>query len=168
MPRQTANQLNKAFRNAARSALNKLIVRGRKVATQKVRETYNIQAKMLKDRTKIYRATNARPEARLVIRGRRLPLMLFGAKQNRRGVSVKVKREGGRKLVSGAFIATMPSGKIQIWMRKGTRRLPIRQLWTVSPARMFEKEGAKAFEGIVKKDMGPMLKQELTHFLGKS
>ena len=168
MSRQTANQLKKAFRSAARSALNKLIIRGRKVATQKVREVYNIQARLLKDRTKVYKATNQRPEASLVIRGRRMPLILFGAKQSRRGVSVRVKREGGRKLISGAFIATMPSGTPQVWMRLGKSRYPIRMLWTVSPAKMFEKEGAKAFEAIIKKDMASMLKQELTHYLGKS
>jgi hypothetical protein len=161
------SDIQKAFEKAVLRTVNKLIVKGRKAATQQVRQVYAVKAGDLKDHTKIYRANRSRPEAKLVIRGRKMPIILFGAKQKAKGTTVRIKKAGGRKLIQSAFIATMKSGKIQVWLRKGKSRLPIRQLFTVSPPKMFEKEGEKSFQEIIRRDVGPTLKHELQFYLGR-
>jgi hypothetical protein len=157
----------KAFEKAILRTVNRLIVKGRKRATQKVREVYNVKAGDLKQSTRIYRARRARPEALLVISGKKMPLILFGARQRAKGTTVRVKKTAGRKLIRSAFIATMKSGKIQVWMRKGKSRLPIRQMFTVSPPKMFEKEGETAFQDIIAKEMSPTFKRELDFYLSR-
>ena len=103
----------------------------------------------------------------------------FGARQTKRGTTVRIKRGGGRKLIQSAFIATMPSGLIQVWVRYGERqtarggryagqkRQRIRQLFTISPGKMFEIEGEQVFKRMVEDEAGPMFKKELDFYLGK-
>jgi len=166
MPGQPS-EYRSAFEKAILRTVNRLIVTGRKRATQKVREVYNVKAGDLKQSTRIYRARRAKPEALLVISGKKMPVILFGARQRAKGTSVRIKKTEGRKLIRHAFIATMKSGKIQVWMRKGTARLPIKQLFTVSPPKMFEKEGEKAFQDIIEKEMSPTFKRELEFYLSR-
>lgn len=54
---------------------------------------------------------------------RRIPLIKFGAKQAKAGVSYKAK--GGRKKIKSAFISTMPTGHVGVFKRAGKGRLPI-------------------------------------------
>ena len=89
---------------------------------------------------------------------RRLPLMSFGAKGPKpsrgRGNGVRVRsqlgggdiavRDGGRwqpvgDRLSSMFIATMPNGKESVFLRAGSRRLPIRKVMGPSIGRVFAK-----------------------------
>ncbi len=162
------NSIDRIFKKAARSTVNKLLRRGRTLMSKQVRQVYNIKAGDLKKYTKMHRATNANAAGAIVISGNPMPLILFGAKQNRRGTSVRVKKTTGRRTIGGAFIATMPSGKIQVWMRHGPGRLPIRQLLTVSPPKMYEREGEKHFQSLVEKDAAKTLRHELEFFAGRN
>lgn len=70
--------------------------------------------------------------ARLVVRGRRLPLTAFKARQTRKGVTYSVGSKG-RTLAESAFIATMRSGHTGVFRRRGkfpalAGRLPIDEL----------------------------------------
>ena len=162
-----ANQIDKTLRSAVRSAANKLIRRGRTATSKRVREVYNIKASDLKNYTKVKKATNSNPTAAIIISGRPIPLILFSAKQNKRGVSVRVKKTTGRKIIQSSFIATMPSGKIQVWMRKGAKRLPIKQLLSVSPPKMYEKEGEKVFKELISKEAGKTVQHEIDYYANK-
>jgi len=159
-------KLDSAFQKAIVRTANKLLVRGRKVTTQEVRKVYNIKASLLKDRIVMKRASKNNLFAYLAIKGRKLRLILFGAKQTSKGVTVRVKKTEGRKLIRSAFIRARGS-KEHVWRRLGKERLPIEPLFTVSPAKMFEKEGERAFRQMVEKEFGPMFKHELDFYLGK-
>jgi hypothetical protein len=67
-------------------------------------------------------------------RGRSLNLINFAARQTKQGVTVKISRNGGRKLIPGAFIAN--KGRT-VFMRTGKARLPIKALQTIDVAQMF-------------------------------
>lgn len=61
---------------------------------------------------------------------RRLGLRHFGAKQDKRGVSYKIMKKGGRQRVDGAFMGPNPkaikiSWKGNVFKRVGQSRLPI-------------------------------------------
>jgi hypothetical protein len=159
--------IDKALNQAAVSTANKMIRKGNTAANKKVREVYNIKTATLNKYTKVYRASKIRPDAQIVIRGRRMPLFGFGARQTRRGVTIRVKRTTGRRTVLHAFIAQMPSGHQGIFIRKTKGRLPIRELYTVSPAKMFEVEGEKAFKEIIDRDVGKTFDHELQFYMGK-
>lgn len=66
-------------------------------------------------------------EATVKGQGAPLPLAKFGAKQTRKGVTAKAW--GKRKLYPGAFLATMKSGHSGAFVRKGKKRLPIKEMW---------------------------------------
>jgi hypothetical protein len=71
-------------------------------------------------------------------KGRSRNLIHFGARQTKRGVSVKVKRTGPRKLIPGAFIIHKDNqygGTVMI--RRGKARLPIDSRQTIDVAQMF-------------------------------
>jgi hypothetical protein len=78
---------------------------------------------------------------------KRVPVIKFGAKQTRRGV----RRRGKGGVISGAFIAKMPTGHVGVFTRKAgaSRRspegaeLPIQQLYGPSIGHVFAKHRAE-------------------------
>jgi len=70
-------------------------------------------------------------------------LIAFSARQTKHGVSYRISRTAGRKMIEHSFIARMPKKRADqrrqhrgVFLRKGPSRLPIRELkgpsiWTV-------------------------------------
>jgi hypothetical protein len=85
---------------------------------------------------------------------KRLGLRHFGGRQDKRGVSYKISKTGGRKRVDGAFQGPRPGVMKMSWRgnafkRVGKSRLPIVQIKGVSP-----------FGAHVKNDLsGPQVKE---------
>lgn len=84
---------------------------------------------------------------------KRIPLRDFGARQNKRGVSYRITKGGGRKTIASAFQGPKPgvikvSWKGHVFKRVGKARLPIRKLKGPSPWGVFIKHNmaAKAAE----------------------
>jgi hypothetical protein len=68
-------------------------------------------------------------------RGKRsLNLAHFQARQTSRGVTFKIKRDGSRQLIPGAFLI---NGGKTVMIREGKKRLPIKALQTINVAQMF-------------------------------
>jgi hypothetical protein len=94
------------------SALDKTVAQARTAMSREIRAEFNISASKVAESL---RTTRARPsggrfsfEASLESpnkRGRSLNLINFAARQTAKGVTFKVKKSGGRKLIPGAFIA---------------------------------------------------------------
>lgn len=75
---------------------------------------------------------------------KRLGLRHFGARQDKRGVSYKIDKQGGRKRVNGAFQGPKPGVMRMKWKgnafkRVGSSRLPIVQLKGVSAYGTYKK-----------------------------
>ena len=111
----------KLERNADKAivrALNKTI---RPVATAGIRvmaKEMRVPQKAIRKHSHIRKATFQQKRATITMSGRRIPIMTFGARQTKRGVTYK-GRSGGRQLIPGAFIATMPSGHVGVFKRTG-------------------------------------------------
>jgi hypothetical protein len=160
------------LRAAARGALNRAIRRAFTESSRKVREVYNIKAKDIKKYTRIRRATGANPSAELTIKGQRLPVYVFAAKKHPKGVMVKIKKRGGRKLIPSAFITTLKSGKTSVFRRKkkGEKlvpRLPIELLTTVDVPKMYEKEGDAAIKKVANLELPRIFADQLKFRLMK-
>ena len=160
--------IKREMAKAQRSATNKLMRKASVAASKKVREVYVIKARDLKQFTKIRRASGSRSTATLIITGSPIGLIHFGPKQVRRGVSVRIKKTSGRKVVKSAFIEVMPSGHIGVFQRVGKGRLPIKELKTLSPIKMYEVEGVRAFENIVLRDARTLLNREMKYYMGRA
>jgi len=123
-------------------ALNKTAEQVRTAASREIRRAgYNIPAATIKRQLKMGYASSGNLRATVTAGGKPIPLINYGARQTGKGVSVNVLR--GRRIIAGAFIATMPSGHKGVYVReanakhkkvmRGTKAewhaLPIRELF---------------------------------------
>lgn len=99
------------------AACNRVAASVRAEATRTVRQRYpGFKASDVRATMEVIRATYTKQTATVRVRGRRIPLLSFSARQVRAGVSVRIRE---RKTVRGAFIATMPSGHKGVFKRSG-------------------------------------------------
>ncbi len=115
------------------------------------------------------RANDPVPTGELRASLKRIPLIKFraqGPEPSRgqgRGVSHKV--QGGRKRLPEAFIATVGGQHKGVFMRRGTRRLPIRELFGPSIGRVFVKH-QKQVTDRAQEQVSKELKHNLQFLLG--
>lgn len=120
--------VDKAFQRALQVAATKARTR----ISRKVRQTYNIKAGEI-SRSVVLRKLQSEPGRLLIYTGRMIGLDKFGARSKkvtsakgpRRGVTVLLKKGGGRKLVKGAFLGQAANaGHPFVFKRKrGTRMI---------------------------------------------
>lgn len=136
-------------------ALNRTGTTVRAAATREIRAEYpGLKAAAIREAMRIRNATRGDLTMTIEVRGHRLKLIDFSARQTKRGVSVRVK---GRSVITHAFIQKMRSGHQGVFARvhpgskgnprfrfgKGSRiarkgaDLPIVELTTLSLPRAF-------------------------------
>ncbi len=147
--------------------INKITERAEVAMRRKIREEYNIKNDRLKDAITVRKATWTKPEATIRAKGKIPGLQNYDARQTTRGVTVKVTKSGGRKLIAHAFLANMPNGGIGVFMREGMKRLPIKRLFGPDVAGMVNKVGVKAIEQSVNDTMEKTFEHELEYEMGK-
>jgi hypothetical protein len=117
-------------------ALNRTATTVRAEAAREINDEYpGLKIGVVKDRIRIQQATKVTLRTIISVSGRPIPIVEFAARQTRDGVTVNVK--GKRKLLRGAFIATMPGGHRGVFFRRGrggkrAARLPIDQVFSIS------------------------------------
>lgn len=168
---------------ACQRAANKSI-KSLKVATKSaIRDEYNIKSGDLDRKFSIRQASKYDPFAELEASGSSsISLSHFdprdrtvisprttstgnSVKAKHKGVTVKVKKAGGRKIVKGGF--RLKSGAIM--KRVDSGRLPIAKLWGPSPLRMLEDSSVlQDLEYQAEELMKKNLKHEATHILKKA
>ena len=124
---------------AASAALNRTAQQAR---TQSARDLKGSVGKSLglsvagfKKTIKHIRARVRKLVTSLDVSGRPLPLIRFGARKTKKGVSAAPW--GKRRIHKGAFIAKMPSGHRGVFKRTSKERLPIKELWGPSIPKAF-------------------------------
>lgn len=148
---------SKIVRPAASRALTRAATTGRKEASKQIRAVYAMPAAAAKDRITIRGATPARLEAVIRASGDRIPLYAYSARQTRAGVTVRVLRAEGRKIVKGRrefmgkpFIATMKSGHTGVFQRKTAARLQIAELFSVDvPTAMISEKVVAVIDDVI-------------------
>lgn len=179
------SKLPRISTKATVSALNKIGSQATTQAKRKVRGVYNIKAKDLSASIKLIRAKSGlsgNEQLFAVLKGSGDPLSLYKfspspkeppvqkgvplKSRKRRKVTVKVLRQGGRKRLKNAFVARIKGAKTpSIYAREGKKRLPIKRLLTVGPAKMFEKQGIPAAQQIVRKKGKDIMLHEIDYYL---
>lgn len=123
-------------------ALNRTTEQAKTAMSREIRAEFNMPASTVNQSLRISRARfsgrSVKLEASLqsISRpGKRsLNLAHFAARQTRQGVTFKVKRQGPRKMIPGAFLI---NGGKTVMIREGRTRLPIKALQTIDVAQMF-------------------------------
>jgi hypothetical protein len=101
-------------------AINKTASQVKVQASREIRDAgYRIKVAKIKSAISLRRANRTEIAATLKANGRPIGLINYGARQTKAGVSVQVK--SGRKIIKGAFIATMPNGHQGVFVRKGPK-----------------------------------------------
>ena len=122
-------------------SLNRTITGVRTAASRAVREELTLKAKDVNRELAVRRARRRDLEAALDISVTATGLIKFRARQTQRGTTVQVKRRGGRKRISHAFIAKMKSGHVGVFVRrKGAGRLPIGERFSTAVGQFLDDE----------------------------
>lgn len=141
-----------------------------------IRKTYYIKSRDIKEKIQIKKSSYSNLLYTLKVDGHKFNLSRFAPREkkikvkskngrwgySRTGVTVKVKRDGGRKLVHGGF---MHSGAI--FKRKEKNRMPIDTLRTLSVAQMFKKPFIDEGEEKINANLHKTFQSNLDYYLKK-
>ena len=115
-----------AMATAVNRALNKTATFARTRIVTDLNASLNLKKSMLrggkdiKGAVRVSPATKRRASAVIIIKGTRIPLIAFGARQTAKGVTYSIKRGGKRQLLRHGFINIgMKSGKPHVMLRVG-------------------------------------------------
>ncbi|SEM75168.1 Prophage minor tail protein Z (GPZ) [Syntrophus gentianae] len=99
-------------------SLNKTITGVKTDASTEIRQELNAKKAAVDETFTLNKATIKKLSASIVSTGKPLALIDFvGTRQTNKGVSVLVKKTGARKIIPGAFIATMKEGHKGVFWR---------------------------------------------------
>lgn len=174
---------------AVGSALSKTARKGRTALSRAARKRYMVKAADITRQVKLRQPSRSLESRVLTYSGSRISLMHFGAKEVRsaggrsrvtrmskgravsrsvrankrqqKGVTVKVLRQGGRKLVRGkkgfgAFMGDQVGGGVAVFIRRGTDRLPLDKLYGPSIPEMVGHGSVSSVFGDTVRTEGPI------------
>lgn len=99
-------------------ALNKTLTGVKTDASTAIRGEITASKSAVDGTFRIEKASSVRVRAAIASAGKPLPLSEYSVRQTKKGVSVQVKRARPRKVIPGAFIATMKSQHKGVFWRK--------------------------------------------------
>lgn len=157
-------------------ALNKTIAQVKTAAAREMRDAgYNLKVSDIKKSLASFNASSSNLTAKCVASGRPIPLIRYGARQTSKGVSVSVLH--GRKVITGAFIATMPSGHKGVYVRTSDHHkkvakngrvtwsgLPIKELFGPSVPNGLANQAVQAsLQRLVEEKFPVILRQQIKY-----
>jgi len=154
----------KRYRKIATRVLNKLGSQTKTAVSREVRNTYNIKRDRLDSGFYMRRATWENLAVLLRYRGKTPGLQHFDARRTSRGITVKVRKSGGRRVVQGAF---MPKRIIGIYKREGMERFPIKRLYGPDVPGMVNTVGIEAAQQVLDEKAERILSHEFEYELRK-
>tara|TARA_R110000868_G_C10780623_1_gene755480 strand:+ start:155 stop:739 length:585 start_codon:yes stop_codon:yes gene_type:complete len=137
--RKACGEAKKSFAKELAAGINATTKATRTQISKDIRSVVAMKKKDVDAKLKITsKATAQNPVGHVVLEaGRREGLQYYDARQDKRGVSYKIKPGGGRSRVNGAFMGPTPgvlAPKLNggVFKRAGSTRLPIVKLYGVS------------------------------------
>ncbi|MBS0289288.1 MAG: phage tail protein [Proteobacteria bacterium] len=112
-------------------ALNRTLQRSRTQMTNAIGEKLNLRKKTIRELISLQQANkNTGLIGKLSVKNKPVPLIEYKARQNRKGVSVKIFHDRPRQLVRHAFICPDSRARLTVFKREpGAGRLPIKPLY---------------------------------------
>jgi len=124
--------IKNAVPRVTQRAVNRTLTGVRTDTTNEVAKTIALKKKVIRDSITVTKLGRNGGTAYVRCRGKRLPLMAFGARELKsgKGVTVKVLKNSPRSLIKHAFIAKMKTGHEGVFWRKnvhGWKRSNVRR-----------------------------------------
>lgn len=136
--------------------LNRVAKAAKTLAVREVAKNMGIRSKRVNEDMKVIPARPQKLEAKVRVKGNRIPLIEFKARENTRGVTAMSK--GKKKFFPGAFISRMKSGHVGVFKRFNLMRLPIVELRGPSIPLVF---GRKTIQSALSKIVFERLDREI-------
>ncbi len=151
--RVATGKAKKSFGKELAAAINQTAKKTRLNIGRDIRKTVNLKKDKVEKQISLrVTATSETPRAVVSLsESAREGLQHFGARQDKRGVSYKISKQGGRKRVNGAFMGPRP-GQLApklyggVFKRAKKMRLPIIKLYGVSPFGAYAKNDFESIE----------------------
>jgi hypothetical protein len=136
-----AEVVGRGMRKEVPAVLNKVAKQHSTTDIKKnVRTVFNVKASVIPRDTKMLKATSGRMVATVLIpKGKNISLKHFGASQNKKGVAIKIRRQGRSKTIPGAFGPKIAKLNKHVFKRKTKKRKPIRKLVGPSLFNMYNR-----------------------------
>jgi hypothetical protein len=127
------------IKRALMRAVNRTADNFATAGAREVAKVYNVAVRTAREQisTRYGRVDN--PTAYVVASGHAIALSEFGARwsRNMAGASFKVKRGGQRQTLAGTFTTGLQSGHKGVFERRGDKRLPIDEKYSIGVPGMF-------------------------------
>lgn len=144
--KEAVGKARKSLPRELAAAVNSVAKKTRLSIGREIRKTVNLKKDQAERPIKITQTATAEvPTAKVSLAKEvRLGLQHFGARHDKKGVSYKIAKQGGRKRVDGAFMGPrpgVPAPRLNggVFRRVGKERLPIVKLKGVSPYGAYAK-----------------------------
>ena len=108
-------------KRALRNAINKAGDKTRTLLKKKIRTEHNLPAKLVNRAITTVRARPRDMAYTIKARGPQIPISKvkgFNPKTAQKALGVSINTGTGRRIIRGAFVATMPSGHVGVFVRK--------------------------------------------------
>lgn len=160
---------------ALNQAINKTLKKAATVADVTIRKSLNLKKQTIRKQFTIVQSNKTKLQGTIIVRGRPQPIIDFDAKQTKRGVTFKIKKDKGRRIIKGAFIATMRSGRKGVFVRTFKKDvnpkkhgLPIEEKFTTSVMQAFTNQKVrKELFKLGKSFFFPEFQRNLTRLIQK-
>jgi hypothetical protein len=111
---------------AISGAINETLAETRTAMSRGITEKVAIKARDIKPHLAVIRSTPKTLAGTLKLsESSRIRLKYFGARQTKQGVTYRISRDGGRKMIRSAFGPNTPRLGGQVFRRAGKTRLPL-------------------------------------------
>lgn len=167
--REATGKAKKSFGKELAAAINQTAKKTRLNIGRDIRKTVNLKKDITEKQISL-RVTATAETPRAVVslkKSDRIGLQHFGGRQNKRGVSYKISKQGGRKTVHGGFMGPRP-GQLAprlyggAFKRVGKSRLPIVKLYGVSPFGAYAKNNFEPVEAVfIEKNLQAQLERRI-------
>jgi len=128
--RRRLTSVASGLERATARALNRTTTSTVAFFSKETRKEVNVKAATLKKGVRVQRAKPRNQIAVMNVSGQHVPLIAMGARQTKRGVTVRKYKTGARILLKSAFIQTMKSGHTGVFRRvHNVGRLPIAEMF---------------------------------------
>jgi len=155
----------RVYRKALNRTVNDIGAKMKTYTTKEVRRTYNIKAKDIKQFMQVKRSRYEDMKYQMQIRSSPLNAIRFGAKalKKRGNVSVRIRKDNGRKVLKRAFLSK--SGKAVLQREKGSQK--IRAVATISIPQMFNDKILKGADDMARNEFSKKLQDNFNFYIGK-
>lgn len=154
---------------ALKNALNQTARQARTALKNQVRKQYTVKVGKVSQAMRIQRATNAKLDATIFVKGKVLNITNYKTSAPKKGAKAQVVKDGGLKKIVGPKEITAFKGiNDLLWQRRGKERYPIKPLKSLSIPKAVgnEKKVYRIVKPGIKKNLKANVKAQVRKILG--